>query len=111
MRELPSSLELSRPYFEREARLGRRVIFQWTPVKRWPLVHLGGGPGQQHPRGPHADCPTCSDIPRIEGIVFESEQAAQMFDTDRLGPECADCRDDHLFPSWEAAAAWLLETP
>lgn len=95
-------LELSRPYFEREARFGRRVIFQWTPATRWPERPCPGGSHDDRPSW----CPLCRNVPAFEGVQFVSEQAAQGFDIEQADHERDEGAWD-MFDTWEDAERWL----
>lgn len=95
-------LELSRPYFEREARFGCRVIFQWTPATRWPERPCPGGSHDDHP----AWCPLCRNIPALEGVQFTDEAAAQTFDLDKTS-SIDDAGAWAEFATWEDGERWL----
>jgi uncharacterized protein YfaQ (DUF2300 family) len=93
-------LELSRDYFEREARFCNRVIFLWVPSKRWaPPCDVC------HGRGQSSWCVVCTDRPYIEGVEFASESAAAVFDLERLAEN--ENGDWEQFDSWEQAETWL----
>jgi hypothetical protein len=77
--------EMSRPYFEREARKGRRVIFLWHVSKRWP------DRGQDHLPDRY-----------IEGVEFDSIESANRFD---LNDHAIEWQGS--FATWDEAEAWL----
>jgi hypothetical protein len=101
--DTPRNPELARPYFDRQAQYGRRVIFAWSPARAtptnpltlpWPLVER-----------------------LIEGVEFASDEAARRFDLDWVSGESARATGDDVtswgpyfeFLSWEAAERWLRE--
>jgi len=77
--------ELSRPYFEREARYRKRVIFSWHPCTRWPDKDVITGE-------------------QIEGVTFLTVGAAQTFDLEAVDEWHG------LFDAWAEAEAWLCAT-
>ena len=95
--------ELARPYFTRQAQLGRRVIFRWDPSDAGPANPLT------------QPWPALDEL--IEGIEFEDEAAARRFDLDRaVGPsgrrpggDVPDALPCVEFFSWAAAERWLRE--
>jgi hypothetical protein len=99
----PGRLELARPSFTRQAQCGRRVIFRWDPSDAGP-----GNPLTQ-------PWPALEEL--IEGVEFESEEAARRFDLDRaVGPSgrrpggdvpgALPCVE---FFTWSEAERWLHE--
>ncbi len=93
--------ELARPYFTRQAQLGRRVIFAWRPADASPANPLT------------QPWPGAEEL--IEGVEFESEEAARRFDLDRAaGPSGRPAGGDVTgagpwveFLSWQDAEVWL----
>lgn len=91
--------EVSRPYFEREIRMGRRVVFQWNPLRRF---------GKDN-------CPECSEMGNdegdiIEGFIFTDERRAEVFDLDYIRPY--DPNDEEnltRFRSWADAEDWVRQ--
>ena len=61
--------ELARPYFTRQAQLGRRIIFAWRPSDASPHNPLT------------TPWPAADEM--IEGVEFVDEEAACRFDLDR----------------------------
>lgn len=88
--------EMSRPYFEREMRLGARVIFQWNEVARFGHI-----------------CSEChqkalADGTIIQGAIFTDSSRAAAFDLDFIRP--FDPNEDEnwtTFRSWADAEDWL----
>jgi hypothetical protein len=66
--DVPSP-ELARPYFTRQAQLGRRVIFAWRPADASPHNPLT------------TPWPDADEL--IEGVEFADEAAARRFDLAR----------------------------
>lgn len=81
--------ELSRDYFEREARKGRRVIFLWHVSKRWPEYEPSTGDEW------------------IEGAAFLTSDAAMRFDMAELDGDAAAHGAWMLFETWDEAEEWL----
>ena len=95
--------ELARPYFTRQAQLGRRVVFAWRP-------------GDTSPHNPLTKpWPDADEL--IEGVEFADEEAARRFDPDRAvgasgrppGGDVAEAGPWLEFFNWEAAERWLRE--
>ena len=95
--------ELARPYFTRQAQLGRRVIFRWDPSDAGPVNPLT------------QPWPALDEL--IEGVEFADEAAARRFDLDRAlgvsgrreGDDVPDAGPWVEFLSWEEAERWLHE--
>ena len=85
--------ELSRPWFDREARRGRRVIWQWRPEARF---------------GPTVS-PALRGRVMVNGVEFPDEAAAARFDLDGVAIYAAGAGTGWLreFTDWEQAEAWL----
>ena len=85
--------ELSRPWFDHEARLGRRVIWEWRPD-----VHFG---------------PTVTPALRgrvmVNGVGSPDEAAAARFDLDGVALYAGGGGTGWLreFAGWAEAEAWL----
>jgi hypothetical protein len=103
--DAPRHPELARPYYERQAQYGRRVILAWSPKRSstvnpltvpWPLVDE-----------------------LIEGVEFASEAAARRYDLSQaVGENAWTVEDDGAswgpyfqFWTWEAAERWLYDQP
>ena len=95
--------ELARPYFTRQAQLGRRVIFSWRPADASlhnPLT---------------TPWPNADEL--IEGVEFADEAAARRFNLDRAvgasgrpqGGDVAGAGPWTEFFTWEEAERWLRE--
>lgn len=94
----PDRAEVARPYFERQAQRGRRVIFHWNPARDWPHNPLT------------TPWPGVEDL--IEGVTFADEAAARRFDLDhmaRAGGVPPDAGPFRQFDTWEEALGWLQE--
>ena len=95
--------ELARPYFTRQAQLGRRVVFAWRPADASPHNPLT------------TPWPDADEL--IEGVQFADEEAARRFDLDRAvgasgrppGGDDADAGPWVEFFTWEEAERWLRE--
>jgi hypothetical protein len=83
-------MERSRGVFEAQEVYGCRVIARAACRHRLPCPEAGWHDGARV---------------HIDGWIFTTERAAQAFDLAQLaGPPRATWR---VFPSWEAARAWL----
>ena len=97
--------ELARPYFDRQAQYGRRVIFAWSPKRPAPANPLT------------VPWPLVDEL--IEGVEFATEQAARRYDLSQAVGESAWTADDDgaswgpycQFWTWEAAERWLYDQP
>lgn len=88
---------MSREYFERQMRVGRRVIFQWDHIARFGEIC--------------ADCyPPDGSGKVVEGFTFVDEQRAEAFDLDFLESKVHDDCSEPLtrFDSWDDAEAWVF---
>ena len=87
--------ELSRPWFDRELRLGRRVIWQWRPEVRFGAACSPGLRG----RTP------------VNGVKFPDEAAAARFDLNRVIVFRGDGSPAGIrqFVGWQDAEAWVRE--
>ena len=100
----PSDPELARPYFTRQAQLGRRVIFRWDPSDAGPAN------------------PLTQPWPALEELIGDvessTEEAARRFDLDQaLGPggrqpggDVPDALPCVEFFTWAEAERWLCES-
>ncbi len=100
--EARSRTELARPYFTRQAQLGRRVVFAWRPSDALPYNPLT------------TPWPNADEL--IEGVEF-ADEAARRFDLDRAvgasgrppGGDVPDAGPWVEFLMREEAERWLRE--
>lgn len=94
--------ECARPYFDRQATIGRRTVFSWRKSKRWPA----GTPAMI--RGSMlVPVPTDLIFPGerdewIEGAEFPTPDAALRLDVDSIEESAW-----RYFENWEDALAWV----
>ena len=91
----PAVTSCPAPWFGREARLGRRVIWQWRPEVRF---------------GPTVTTALRGRV-MVNGVEFPDEAAAARFDLDGVAIYAAGGGTGRLreFADWEQAEAWLRE--
>lgn len=102
--------ERSRWYFDRELRVGRRVIFAWREAVRHPDWYtpeaIARSTAEMLASGCEPDGFDGSDGQRVQvaGVEFPSAGVAARFDLEALERGRVVT---HGFASWEAAEAWL----
>lgn len=85
--------ERHRVYFERETMVGRRIVFEWNPVKRWPMQKMPS-----------------RDYQVIEGVQFRNTAAAARFDLGQVdGPALVEPEQWPRFETWEQAQLWVRQ--
>lgn len=93
---MTTHVEMSRPYFKREMRVGRRVIFLWNEVERFGEVC----------EDCHSKATPEGEI--IEGVIFTDEHCAAAFDLDWVQFDSPAEKSITTFQSWDEAQAWVV---
>lgn len=80
-------MEVARPYFKQQSMFGAKLVFRWSPKERY-----------EHLRPSFAH----SDVECIEGVEFQTQEAAFTFDLDQVKPDTWK-----IFSTWPEAIEWL----